>query len=160
MSESCKNYYKICRENAELNQDYAAGALAVSVRTLSDYENDKLPVPDDIVDRMCQLYDTRYLAMWHLKNKSRLGQYLPDFFEPQTIGDMMFSFALAQDGVSEAYDSIRKIFSDRKLSADEMPAMSTAVEVAREALKNLNSIVLYAEQKIDEVHHKGDMQDR
>lgn len=158
MSESCKNYYKMCRENAGFNQDYAAGALGVAVRTLSDYENDKMPVPDDIVDHMCKIYDTRYLAMWHLKNKSRLGQYLPDFFEPQTIGDMMFSFALAQDGVGEAYDSIRKIFSDRHLSVGELPSMTDAVKVAREALKNLTSIVLYAEQQINEVQRNGDMQ--
>ena len=44
--------YKMCRENADYTQEYAAGALGVAVRTLSDYENDKLPVPDDIVDRM------------------------------------------------------------------------------------------------------------
>lgn len=37
MSEVCKNYYKLCRENAGMTQDYAAGALAISVRTLSDY---------------------------------------------------------------------------------------------------------------------------
>lgn len=158
MSEHVKNYYKMCRENAGMTQEYAAGALSVSVRTLSDYENDKASVPDDIVDSMCRIYDTKYLAMWHLKNKSRLGRYLPDIFEPETVGDMMFSFALAQDGVDEAYDSIRKIFTDRKLSCDELPAMVQAVAVASEALKNLTSIVIYAEQKIDEVERLRDMQ--
>ena len=29
MSDCCKNYYKMCRENASLTQEYAAGALGV-----------------------------------------------------------------------------------------------------------------------------------
>ena len=158
MSESCKNYYKMCRENADMTQEYAAGALGVAVRTLSDYENDKLPVPDDIVDRMCSLYDTNYLAMWHLKNKSCLGRYLPDISKPETIGDMMFSFALAQEGVDESYGMIRKIVRDRELSLDEIPAMEQALAGAREALNNLTSTIFYAEQRLEDTKRREDMQ--
>ena len=159
MSDCCKNYYKMCRENASLTQEYAAGALGVSVRQLSDYENDKAPVPDDVVDRMCTAYDTKYLALWHLKNKTRLGQYLPDFFEPESVGDMMFSLALAEDGVSGAYAAIKQIYRDRELDPEELPAMRKAVSEAQEALNNLTSIVLYAQQRIDEVEKQWDRQD-
>lgn len=159
MSDSCKNYYKTCRDNANLTQEYAAGALGVSVRQLSDYENDKAPVPDDIVDRMCVVYDTKYLALWHLKNKTRLGQYLPDFFEPESVGDMMFSLALAEDGVSDAYAAIKEIYRDRELDPEELPAMRKAVGEAQEALNNLTSIVLYAQDRIEEVEKGRDRQD-
>lgn len=41
MNEYIKSLYKTSRENSHLTQEYAAGALHISVRQLSDYENEK-----------------------------------------------------------------------------------------------------------------------
>lgn len=140
-----RNYYKTCRENAGMTQEYAAGALHISVRTLSDYENDNSNVPDDIVNTMCDLYSTNQLALWHLKNKSPLGKFLPDIYEPITLGDMVFSLAVAVDASSEAYETIRSILRDRKLESSEAPQFAEAIGKAKEANENLSSIILYAE---------------
>ena len=54
MSNECENLYKICRISAGLTQEQAAELLAVSQRTLSEYENGRARVPDDIVAAMVE----------------------------------------------------------------------------------------------------------
>lgn len=157
MSENSKNYYKMCRDNAGIIQEYAAGALGVSIRTLSDYENDKSPVPDDIVYRMCEIYDTKFLALWHLK-KSKLGRFLPEIYEPDSLGDMMFSLALAKDATDESYTAIREVYRDRMLTEAEIPQLRAALAKAKEANTNLTAIIMYAETNIKELNENEDWQ--
>ena len=145
MSNTQRNYYKMCRETASFSQEYAAGLLSVSPRTLSDYENDKANVPDDVVYKMCEIYDTRQLAMWHLKNKSPLGEFLPEVYEPTSVGDMVFSLAIAMDTSAEAYTAISTVMRDRKLQEEELPVFLEAIKKAKEANSNLTSIIIFAE---------------
>lgn len=56
MSNDCENLYKVCRTSAGLTQEQAAELLGVAPRTLSDYENERTRVPDDIVDAMSRIY--------------------------------------------------------------------------------------------------------
>jgi len=65
MNVSCENRYKACRENTGFTQAQAAEILHVSERSLSDYENDKTKVPDDIVLRMSEIYSAPTLVWWH-----------------------------------------------------------------------------------------------
>lgn len=48
-NSNCENRYKLCRENAGFTQSQAAELLHVSERSLSDYENGKTRVPEDLV---------------------------------------------------------------------------------------------------------------
>lgn len=61
-SSECENLYKLCRTSAGFTQEAAAELLAISPRTLSDYENDRAKVPDDIVDAMSNHYKSPLLA--------------------------------------------------------------------------------------------------
>lgn len=81
MSNDCGNLYKICRTSSGLTQEQAAELLAVSQRTLSDYENDRARVPDDIVAIMAETYNSPLVAYYHLKHFSPLGRYLPEIQE-------------------------------------------------------------------------------
>ena len=97
----------MCRENSGLSQEYAAGLLHIAPRTLSDYENDKTTVPDDIVMAMGKIYDTNFLVWWHLKYRTPYGEILPEIYEPSTVGDMMFSYVLARDATDDSYESFK-----------------------------------------------------
>ena len=66
MSNECENLYKICRISAGLTQEQAAELLAVSQRTLSEYENGRARVPDDIVAAMVEVYNSPLIAYYHL----------------------------------------------------------------------------------------------
>ena len=118
MSNDCGNLYKICRISSGLTQEQAAELLAVSQRTLSDYENDRARVPDDIVAIMAETYNSPLVAYYHLKHFSPLGRYLPEIQEPQTNGDMAFQTIIDSDESGKFAEFVRimrkvsgKIFS-------------------------------------------------
>lgn len=149
-SETIKNPYKMCRENAGLSQEYAAGLLHIAPRTLSDYENDKTTVPDDIVMAMGKIYDTNFLVWWHLKYRTPYGEILPEIYEPTTVGDMMFSYVLAKDATDDSYESFKDVYEDRQLRPDEIPKLEEAIHKAEGAASNLTAIALFARKKIQE----------
>ena len=140
----------MCRENSGLSQEYAAGLLHIAPRTLSDYENDKTTVPDDIVMAMGKIYDTNFLVWWHLKYRTPYGEILPEIYEPSTIGDMMFSYVLAKDATDDSYESFKDVYEDRQLQISEIPRLKEAIHKAEGAASNLTAIALFARKKIQE----------
>jgi transcriptional regulator with XRE-family HTH domain len=79
MRTSCGNIYKTCRVIADLTQEKAAEQIAISVRSLADYESGKTIPGDDVVCRMVELYQAPELAYLHLKHSTEVGRrYLPD----------------------------------------------------------------------------------
>lgn len=119
MNKDSVNYYKTCRETVGIRQEDAALALNVSCRSLSDYENGKTKVPDDIVDSMAKLYKSPLLAWWHLKNNSVLGKYLPDVSVLQSDVDMVFQGILSVDKLSPTVDGLKSIMSDGEIDEKE-----------------------------------------
>ena len=146
MPRTCENRYKVCRETAGFTQSQAADLLHTSERSLSDYENGKTKVPDDIVASMSEEYNAPLLAWWHLKETSVLGKYLPDIIMPQTNGDMAFQLVLAQDDLSPAVDSIKKIVSDGRIDGDEQADFAANIQQIKNVNGKLVSVVAYAEQ--------------
>lgn len=79
MQHLCANIYQSARNTTDLTQISAAESLLVSPRSLSDYENGKTPVPDDVVCRMIEVYGVQWLAYEHLRCSTLVGQkYLPE----------------------------------------------------------------------------------
>ena len=76
MPEGGKTIYQICRKQAGYTQENAAELLGCSVRMLARYESGEVPVPDEIVCRMDQLYCSHFLAYTHLHKSSRLAAKL------------------------------------------------------------------------------------
>ncbi len=148
MSKSCMCYYKTCRESAGIKQEDAAVWLNVSCRSLSDYENNKARVPDDIVDKMSELYKSPMLAWWHLKNNSVLGKYLPDVVVPKTEVDMVFQGILAKDKLSPIVDGIKQIMSDGMIDDIEEDILEDHIEDMRIVNNKLTSIILWHDARI------------
>ncbi len=141
-------YYKTCRESAGIKQEIAAEHLNVSIRSLSDYENGKARVPDDIVDSMAELYRSPLLAWWHLKTNSVLGKYLPDVFEPKTEVDMVFQGILAKDKLSPIVEGIKEIMSDGTIDDLEEDALNDHIDDMRIVNNKLTSIILWHDARI------------
>ena len=74
MIKDTQNIYKIARTRAGLKRDPAAEELHVPVRSLDNYEALDGSPPDDIVDRMCILYDYKYLSYASLSQQIRRGE--------------------------------------------------------------------------------------
>ena len=146
MSYDCENRYKVCRETAGLTQEQAAEVLHVSVRQLSDYENSKQRVPDEMVSSMAEQYNAPLLAWYHLKYNHPLGKFLPDLQEPRTNGDMAFQAILAKDELDPAVDDIKKIVSDGIVDESEQAAFRECIKRMRDVNGKIFSVVIYAEK--------------
>ncbi len=143
--DECKDLYKLCRTSAGFTQEQAAELLAISPRTLSDYENERLRVPDDIVDAMSRHYKSPLLAWWHLRNTSILGKYLPDVVMPQTNGDMIAQLSIAEWRLKQVVDEIQRIMEDGKIEEYEKAEFKNAMEFVRQVNSKLLSVIVYAE---------------
>jgi transcriptional regulator with XRE-family HTH domain len=127
-----------------MTQEQAADLLAVAPRTLSDYENGRAKVPDDIVAAMAEVYKSPMLAWWHLKQTSILGKYLPEIIMPRTDGDMAFQLAAAKRKLEFVVDDIMRILDDGKIHDDEKADFSQAIEMVRVINAKLLSVIIYA----------------
>ena len=82
------NIYQAARKAAGLTQEAAAERLAVSDTSIRAYESGERLPGDDIVARMCAVYNVQYLGLQHLQLKTAL---LPDCLqearpEPLPVG--------------------------------------------------------------------------
>ena len=78
MSMYDANIYKTARLKAGKTQEGAAEAIGVSVESIKAYEAyNRLP-PNDVVDRMCIVYDALYLAYQHNRIASGEIKVVPE----------------------------------------------------------------------------------
>lgn len=134
-----KNIYAAARNAAGMTQERAAESLAVSVRSLADYEAGIRQPPEDVVIRMVDIYRAQYLAYQHLRARSELGKRLiPAIGEdglPEAVLqliDQIYAFAdmhcdrrliaIARDGVIDQaerpeFDRIAKMLEEIVKSA-------------------------------------------
>lgn len=117
MNNVCENIYKTARIRAEIRRAPAAEELGIAVRTLDKYENFELRVPDDIVKKMCYLYECPNLAWQHLK-KSELGEFIPDVKETN-IQSAALNMADDYLKFDDAYRTIIALVADGKIDNSE-----------------------------------------
>jgi transcriptional regulator with XRE-family HTH domain len=147
MRKDGDNRYKLSRNNAKFTQEQAAEMLGVAPRTLSDYENERARVPDDVVAAMADVYNCPLLAWWHLKNHSVLGKFLPDVQMPVTNGDAAFQLWQAQNSLVPAVKDIMEIMSG-ELCEDKSNDLKKNMERIEQVRAALASVTLYVQKII------------
>lgn len=85
MAESCGNIYKIPRRKAGYTQEQAAELLAVSITSLGDYETGARVPPNDVVERMINVYNVKDLAYEHLHETNILMARVVPELEPRGL---------------------------------------------------------------------------
>lgn len=79
MPDKSINIYAAARNAAGLTQERAAEMISVSCRCLADYEGGQRLPANDVVARMVEVYDARYLAYQHLRASSDVARrIIPD----------------------------------------------------------------------------------
>lgn len=73
---SNRNIYAAARNAAGLTQERAAECLAISVRSLADYESGVRLPSEEVAVQMVDVYHAQYLAYQHLRARSDLGRRL------------------------------------------------------------------------------------
>ena len=79
MPDETRNIYKACRKAAGLTQEAEAERLSISVESLRAYETGQRVPPDEVVEAMSDLYNTLYLIVRHVREKSAMyGRVVPE----------------------------------------------------------------------------------
>jgi transcriptional regulator with XRE-family HTH domain len=116
------NIYKTARKSSGLTQEKAAERINVSYDSIKDYESGKTIPPDDIVVRMLDIYDARYLAYQHIKENVKTAESLiPVNIE---VKDLPSSILRLQKEVTDFLrirDDMIEITCDGIISEDERP---------------------------------------
>ena len=72
MYDNYRNIYQAARKTAGLTQERAAEALGICVESIRAYEQGQRVPSDEVVSRMVDLYDNRFLAVQHLRAKAEM----------------------------------------------------------------------------------------
>lgn len=79
------NIYQTARKAAGLTQEAAAERLAVSDTSIRAYESGERLPGDDIVARMCAVYNVQCLGLQHLQLKSALLPECVQYARPEPL---------------------------------------------------------------------------
>jgi transcriptional regulator with XRE-family HTH domain len=147
MKKACGNIYKAARKAAGLTQEQAAEQLYISVRSLAEYEAGRTIPPDDVVCRMVEVYNTRYLAYLHLKNSTEVGRrFLPELH----IADLPMSVLKLQkevDDVTNIRRDIVEVVCDGKIDEEELPRWQNIVKELQEMIGAGLSVIFSQKEK-------------
>ncbi len=133
MPQESRNIYQIARESAGMTQERAAERIDVSVESLRAYESGRRIPPGDVVIRMVDIYDARYLAYQHLKAEEVGRRFLPKV-EFRDLPSAILRLQKEVNDFLKRRDQLIDIASDGIISADERPAFD-------EIMKELDDIV-------------------
>lgn len=133
MQNDCTNIYQTARKVAGLTQERAAELLALSPRSLADYEAGLRLPPNDVADRMVTVYNSQLLAVQHLRNASQLARnLLPDvrtMILPEAVLTLIDAvYAFADDKLDR---ELIEIARDGVISEDERERFDRVVDKIR-----------------------------
>lgn len=127
------NIYQTARKAAGLTQEAAAERLALSVESVRAYETGLRVPGNDIVARMCAVYDAQYLGMQHVQLSGALlpaclREARPERLEAATIKLVRRMMRFADEHRS---DRLLEIAEDGVIDDDERPEfLSIAAEIS------------------------------
>ncbi len=121
-----ENIYKAARVSAGLTQERAAEKLGISVESVKAYESyGRLP-PSHIVDGMCIIYDTIYLAYQHNRIASGEIKIIPDV-ERLDLPRAAIKLINRVLDFADQRRSLMQIAEDGVIDEDERPAFDAIV---------------------------------
>lgn len=129
MQERSENIYRVARIHAGLTQIEAADAVAVSVRSISDYEIGKTPVPDDTALMMAKAYNAPWLRLEHLKKNPVFMDVLGDVQSSKDVSsDVLKAFKEINDVVTLYPTLVEETVTHKTLS---LPTLKECKEACR-----------------------------
>lgn len=119
MNERYRSIYQLARLNAEFTQEFAAGLLMISVRSLADYESGKTIPHGDIVADMTKTYGARWLGYEHLRLSSNLGKQILPEIDITDIAKSVLVLQKESGDVENVKNCMIKIACDGKIDKHE-----------------------------------------
>lgn len=124
------------RNNAGLTQEQASEKLCICLRSLINYENGKTNVPDDIANKMSQIYNAPVLGYYWLRN-TQTGKNILPALTKSSLSESGLCFLDGLNTANEHRADLIKICLDNKIDASEQPKFKKIVEASKTLLKTL-----------------------
>ena len=115
------NIYQTARKAAGLTQEAAAERLAVSDTSIRAYESGERLPGDDIVARMCAVYNVQYLGLQHQQLNSALLPECVQYARPEPLPVATIKLVRRVLAFAEAHrsDQLLEIAEDGVISDSE-----------------------------------------
>lgn len=129
MQERSENIYRVARIRAGFTQIEAADAVAVSVRSISDYEIGKTPVPDETALMMAKAYNAPWLRLEHLKQNPVFMDVLGEIQSSKDVSSAVLKvFKEVNDVVTIYPNMVEETVTHKTLS---LPSLKELKEACR-----------------------------
>lgn len=137
MYDNDRNIYQTARKVAGLTQERASEALGVSVESIRGYELGQRIPPAGLVAKMVDLYDSRLLAVQHLRSSAELARRVIPAVEEVPLSQAVCHLLSTVQNfqVNHRVDQLLQIAADGRIDKDERPLFTEIVE------KDLNAII-------------------
>lgn len=146
MKRSCKNIYKNARLFAGLTIEQAAESIGIAPRTLAGYEKGEYVPPADIVCKMCEVYQTDWLAYQHLQSSNPLGRkYLPEI-DFSSLPMMVLRFQKEMADANKVAGDMVEVTCDGKVDEHEREVWDAVTKEIAE-LVGAGLSVLFAQKE-------------
>lgn len=135
MQEGSENVYRRARMLAGLTQIEAADAVAVSTRSISDYEIGKTVVPDETALLMSKAYSAPWLRIEHLKKNVVFMDVMGEINSSQDVSsDVLRMFKEINDVVKQYPAMVDETVTKKTLS-------TSIIKECKEACRALFTLI-------------------
>lgn len=124
------------RNNAGLTQEQASEKLCICLRSLINYETGRTNVPDDIANKMSQIYNAPILGYYWLRN-TQTGKSILPALAKSSLAENGLSLLDGLNTANEYKTDVIKICLDNKIDASEQPKFKKIVEASKDLMKTL-----------------------
>lgn len=145
MSEDVGIIYQAARKATGYTQEHAAELLSVSVRSLAEYEAGGRIPPNDVVERMVEIYNAQYLAYQHLKATNALAARIIPAIEERSLMELALRIynRLRRFAKEGSVERLLDIAEDGKIDQTERVEFEAILEDLREIVKSGLELEVY-----------------
>lgn len=144
MHEEYPNCYKRARKATFLTQEEAAERLGLSAESLKQYEGGRRVPPDEVVAKMCEVYEIPWLALEHAAETDELG-VLPEV-APKPLPMASIALTNRLRAAADRLGGLLQIAEDGVIDEGERPAFEEIAEDLRETIAAAYQVI-YADAK-------------
>jgi transcriptional regulator with XRE-family HTH domain len=133
---------KTSRKSAGLSQESAAELLGVSVKSLSDYENGRTTVPDDIAARMVKEYDALWLGYMYLTLSNNVGQIILPRIEIMELSSSLLTLQLNMKQAQDIQYEFAEIGRTNIIKENEQPTYEKCIAAIHSLLASALAVIV------------------
>lgn len=126
-----KEFGRICadaRRSAGITQEQAEDLLRIGKRSISDYENGKTTVPEDIVVKMMEVYNDHRLGYMYLKLTNDVGRLILPDIQPRALSGSILDLRVEMEEAIKTEMELARVGRDDVITPAEEPIFRKCVD--------------------------------